>query len=50
LHAYETVSTARHGIGSYLAFYNGQRPHTALDGETPDAFYYHHLPALQEAV
>ena len=32
LHAYETVSAARSGIGRYLDFYNSHRPHSALDG------------------
>jgi putative transposase len=49
LRAYETVSAARSGIGRYLAFYNSRRPHSALDGSTPDEFYYRNLPALQEA-
>jgi putative transposase len=49
LHAYETVSAAKSGIGRYLAFYNSRRPHSALDGSTPDEFYYRNLPALQEA-
>ncbi len=49
LHAYETVSAARSGIGRYLDFYNSRRPHSALDGSTPDEFYYHHLPGFQQA-
>jgi putative transposase len=49
LRAYETVSAARSGIGRYLEFYNSRRPHSALDGDTPDAFYYRHLPVLQQA-
>ncbi len=49
LHAYETVSAARSGIGRYLEFYNSRRPHSTLDGSTPDEFYYRNLPALQEA-
>jgi transposase InsO family protein len=49
LRAYETVSAAKSGIGRYLAFYNSRRPHSTLDGDTPDAFYYRNLPALQEA-
>jgi putative transposase len=49
LHAYETVSAARNGIGRYLAFYNNRRPHSSLDGSTPNEFYYRNLPALQEA-
>jgi len=36
LRAYETVSEARKSIGRYLDFYNGRRPHSSLDGGTPD--------------
>jgi putative transposase len=49
LHAYETLSVARIGIARYLNFYNGSRPHSALDGKTPDEFYYGRLPALKQA-
>jgi len=49
LRAYETVSAARSGIGRYIDFYNGRRPHSSLDGLTPDAFYFNHLPAMQRA-
>jgi putative transposase len=43
------VSAARSGIGRYLAFYNSRRPHSALDGKTPDAFYFANLLALEQA-
>jgi putative transposase len=49
LRAYESVSAAKTGIGNYLAFYNSRRPHSALDGRTPDAFYFANLPALEQA-
>lgn len=49
LRAYESVSAANTGIGNYLAFYNRRRPHSALDGRTPDAFYFANLPALEQA-
>jgi putative transposase len=39
LHAYETVGAAREGVARYLMFYNQQRPHRALDGQTPDQVY-----------
>jgi len=39
LHVYDTVTEARAGIGRYLAFYSGARPHQALGYQTPDAFY-----------
>jgi putative transposase len=37
--AYETVAEARSSIRRYLEFYNGQRPHSALDRRTPDQAY-----------
>jgi len=40
LHAYESASQARASIGKYIEFYNGTRPHSALDGRTPDAAYF----------
>ena len=49
LHAYDTVSEARCGIGRYLDFYNSRRPHSALDSKTPDEFYHENLPALKQA-
>ena len=49
LRAYETVSAAKSGIGRYLEFYNSRRPHSSLDGSTPDAFYFANLPALEQA-
>jgi len=43
LHAYDTVSAVKHGVGRYLVFYNRNRPHQSLDGIPPDAFYYDKL-------
>ena len=40
LHAYDTVSDARSGIGRYLDLYNRRRPHSSLDGMTPELAYY----------
>ena len=40
LHAYASVSEARAGIGRYLGFYNSRRPHSSLDGKTPDQAYF----------
>ena len=44
LRAYEGVSDARASIGRYLDFYNGRRPHSSLDGITPDHAYFAPLP------
>lgn len=35
LHAYETGSEARAGIGKWLEHYNHRRPHSSLGGRTP---------------
>jgi putative transposase len=40
LHAYESVTEARASIGRYLDCYNRRRPHSSLDGVTPDQAYY----------
>ena len=42
LHAYDSVSAAREGIGRYLDLYNRRRPHSSLDGRTPDEAYFGH--------
>jgi putative transposase len=44
LRAYDSVGDARASIGSYLGFYNGRRPHSSLDGMTPDRAYCKPLP------
>ena len=44
LHAYETVSEARTKLTTYLDFYNRRRPHSSLDGRTPDTVYFDALP------
>lgn len=49
LHAYGTVSEARAGIRRYVEFYNGRRPHSALDGATPDTVYFNSLPVAMAA-
>ena len=40
LRAYVGVSEARASIGRYLGFYNSRRPHSSLDGKTPDQAYF----------
>jgi putative transposase len=49
LHAYDTVSQARQGLESYFTFYNERRPHSSLDGKTPDTVYFNSLPIKQAA-
>jgi putative transposase len=41
LRAYDTVSEARERLGTYLDWYNRRRPHSSLDGRTPDQAYFH---------
>ena len=46
LHAYSNVPEARAAIGRYLNFYNTKRPHSSLDGQTPDQAYFNALPPI----
>ena len=43
LRAYQSVGEARTSIGRYLDFYNQRRPHSSLDGTTPDRAYFEPL-------
>jgi putative transposase len=49
LRAYADGREARAGIGAYIALYNGHRPHSSLEGKTPDAAYFAQLPQFQSA-
>jgi putative transposase len=49
LRAYESVGQARDSIGRYLDFYNRRRPHSSLDGDTPDQAYFNSLPIRMAA-
>ena len=49
LKAYDSVSEARISIGRYLDFYNCPRPHSTLDGATPDQAYFTPLPIRMAA-
>jgi putative transposase len=49
LHAYDTVAEAQRGLAQYFTFYNQGRPHSALDGQTPDLVYFASLPHLKAA-
>jgi putative transposase len=44
LRAYDSLREARNSIGRYLDFYNGRRPHSSLDGSTPDRAYFNSPP------
>ena len=44
LRAYGSVKEARASIGRYLDFYNRRRPHSSLDGMTPDCAYFGSSP------
>ena len=43
LRAYDSVGEARASLGRYLDFYNRRRPHSSLDGRTPDQAYINPL-------
>ena len=49
LHAYDSVAHARQGLHRYFQFYNQRRPHSSLDGKTPDSVYFDSLPIQQAA-
>ena len=49
LHAYDSMNDAKRGLGSYLTFYNQNRPHSSIDDQTPDEFYFNHLSTLRKA-
>src|SRR5262249_25700829 len=44
LRAYDSVDEARASLSRYIPFYNGHRPHSSLDGRTPDQAYFNSLP------
>ena len=44
LRGYDSVSEACASIRRYLTFYNARRPHSSLDGMTPDQAYFTPLP------
>ena len=44
LKAYDSVSAAKAGLGTYMNFYNARRPHQSFDGQTPDEIYFAGLP------
>jgi len=50
LRAYDSVREAHASICRYLDFYNGRRPHSSLDGTTPDQAYFNPLPVCHSAL
>ena len=49
LRAYDSVGEARASLARYLSFYNGKRPHSSLDAQTPDHAYFGQLSQLAAA-
>jgi putative transposase len=49
LRAYDSVAEARSSLGLYLGFYNRKRPHSSLDGRTPDQVYFGGLAVTEAA-
>jgi putative transposase len=49
LHGYDSIAQARQGLERYFRFYNQRRPHSSLDGQTPDSVYFKSLPLNQAA-
>ena len=49
LHAYDSVTQAREGIGRHLNWYNASRPHSSLGKMTPNEAYAARLPAVKLA-
>ena len=49
LHAYDSVAEARGSLARSFTFYNQGRPHTALDGQTPDMVYFALRPQRKAA-
>ncbi len=49
LRAYDSASAVRTGLNRYFNFYNSRRPHSSLDGQTPDQVYFNALPQTKAA-
>ena len=49
LHAWETGSQAKAGIGRWINFYNRQRPHAAHGGQSPAVVYWNAIQPGQQA-
>ena len=49
LHAYDSMTEARHGLMRYFTFHNQGWLHSALEGQTPDMVYFAPLPQREAA-
>jgi putative transposase len=49
LKAYDSVAEARASIARYRDFFNRRRPHSSLDGRTPDEAYFDPFPRAAAA-
>ena len=49
LHAWETGSQAKAGIGRWIIFYNHHRPHTPHGGQPPAVVYFNSIETDQQA-
>jgi putative transposase len=47
LHAWETGSEAKAGVGKWIEFYNRRRPHSALGGRPPAVVYWLRIDEAQ---
>ena len=48
LHAWETGSQAKAGVGRWITFYNHQRPHAAHGGQPPAVVYFNQIKTDQQ--
>jgi len=48
LHAWETGSQAKAGVGRWITFYNHQRPHATHGGKTPAVVYFNQIKTDQQ--
>lgn len=48
LHAWQTGSQAKAGVGRWIAFYNHQRPHAAHGGQPPAMTYFNQIETDQQ--
>lgn len=48
LHAWETGSQAKAGVGRWITFYNHQRPHAAHGGQPPAVVYFNNIETDQQ--